>query len=148
MFRRLRAHLANMRDYGTYLRLMKELATPIDFDVEYKNAVHNIFADPNKGRRRTQQIALDEFTTFLAQRRGITAVLKKYGYVGQEAKAKLESIYKHMLLNGGGWVNKTFVPAAAISNLDLLTLLLKIETEESEHANLTMAAVRFLRGDD
>src|SRR6266702_3819760 len=97
------------------------------------------------GKQRSKSDALEEFATLLAPRERIAGVLKRYGYVGPAAKAKLVDLYGDLLKGGAGqWVGTTYVPTAALYDPDLLALLLKAQVDGANPQALAIAAMDYV----
>jgi hypothetical protein len=125
LFRRLLTFFSTARDVGRFSRLVKELSTIPNTADEMCSAM----MDEIHGKRRSKDIALEEFTALMAPREKIAAVLAEHGYpAGAAAQAKLAEVYWLLLRRAGIRAGRHFIPTAALYDPGLLETVLKAES--------------------
>lgn len=118
MLKRIRDYLKNTREVGQFLRLVDEVDSHFSGET----------ITTRSPRKRDLGDALDELTSIMAERRGISAILEKHGVASIDKTDKLKSLFYRLIACGGGqWVGKTFVATAVLYDVDLLDNLLQIE---------------------
>ncbi len=102
-------------EVGRFKRLIKEISEPSSIEQSMREL------DAVMSGKRTKEDALVEFTTWMAQRAGIAAVLAHYGYTGPADQKKFVSLYWDMLRIGAArHIGTKYAPAMVIYDPDLL----------------------------